>query len=66
MEYWGGGGEGGAKGMLVPLSNYWGEGCPPAPPPLPTPMLLYYYSPNIFVGSSAFCLCFVLHSTMFY
>ena len=24
---------GGAKGMLAPLSNYWGPG-----PPLPTPM----------------------------
>ena len=31
MDYWGGG----AKGVLVPLSNY----CPPPPaPPLPTPM----------------------------
>ena len=28
MDYWGGGG---AKGMLAPLSNYWGPG-------LPTPM----------------------------
>ena len=26
----------GPKGMLAPLSNYWGA-CPPAPP-LPTPM----------------------------
>ena len=32
---------GGAKGMLAPLSNYWGAWPPPAPPPppLPTPML---------------------------
>ena len=36
---------GGPKGMLAPLSNYWGGGGgggaapPPAPPPsLPTPM----------------------------
>ena len=43
----GGGGRGGAKGMLVPLSNYWGA-CPP--PPLPTPMsytkfafIMYHY-----------------------
>ena len=32
---------GGPKGMLAPLSNYWGA-CPPPtpapPPPLPTPM----------------------------
>ena len=33
MDYWGWGG--GAKGMLAPLSNYWGD-CPP----LPTPMYL--------------------------
>ena len=35
----GGGGEG-AKGMLAPLSNYWGGGPspPPTPPPLPMPM----------------------------
>ena len=32
----GGGGGGGAKGMLAPLSNYWGG----LAPPLPTPMLL--------------------------
>ena len=31
----GGGGGGGAKGMLAPLSNYWGGG---AGLPLPTPM----------------------------
>ena len=31
-----GGGGGGAKAMLAPLSNYWG-GRGPAPP-LPTPM----------------------------
>ena len=50
MDY--GGGGGGAKGMLAPLSNYWGGGrqrvrWPPSqiigppfpyPPPLPTPM----------------------------
>ena len=30
------GGGGGAKGMLAPLSNYWGGGGPG--PPLPTPM----------------------------
>ena len=29
---------GGPKGMLAPLSNYWGGLAPPAPPPLPTPM----------------------------
>ena len=29
---------GGPKGMLAPLSNYWGPGPPPGPPPLPTPM----------------------------
>ena len=34
----GGGGGAGAKGMLAPLSNYWGGAGPPAPPPLPTPM----------------------------
>ena len=36
----GGGGWGwGAKGMLSPLSNYWGGAAPPPPgPPLPTPM----------------------------
>ena len=28
---------GGPKGMLAPLSNYWGGGAGP-PPPLPTPM----------------------------
>ena len=28
---------GGAKGMLAPLSNYWGGLAPPGPP-LPTPM----------------------------
>ena len=32
------GGGGGAKDMLVPLSNYWPYP-PPPPPPLPTPML---------------------------
>ena len=26
----GGGGEGGAKGMLAPLSNYWGGASPPS------------------------------------
>ena len=32
------GGEGwGAKGMLAPLSNYWGRGYPP-PPPIPMPV----------------------------
>ena len=32
---------GGAKGMLVPLSNYWGGPAPPPPlaPPLSTPMI---------------------------
>ena len=34
MDYWGG-----PKGMLAPLSNYWGGGGL-APPPLPTPMIL--------------------------
>ena len=34
----GGGGGGGAKGMLAPLSNYWGGRG--AGPPLPTPMIL--------------------------
>ena len=34
----GGGGRGGAKGMLPPLSNYWGAWFPP--PPLPTPMII--------------------------
>ena len=32
---------GGAKGMLAPLSNYWGGGgglAPPGPLPLPTPL----------------------------
>ena len=38
MDYWGGGG---AKGMLAPLSNYWGA-WPPCPPPLPTPMRCLY------------------------
>ena len=45
VDYWGGGG--GAKGMLVPLSNYLGRGLaplppppPPLPPPLPTSMVL--------------------------
>ena len=33
----GGGGGGGAKGMLAPLSNYWGGPAPLAPPPLPLP-----------------------------
>ena len=33
-----GGGGGGAKGMLAPLSNYLGGLAPPAPPPLPTPI----------------------------
>ena len=33
MDYCGGG----AKGMLAPLSNYWGGLAPPGPP-LPTPM----------------------------
>ena len=37
---------GGPKGMLAPLSNYWGGGGgggagPPAPPTLPTHMYLY-------------------------
>ena len=32
VDYWGG-----PKGMLAPLSNYWGWPAPP--PPLPTPML---------------------------
>ena len=31
MDYWGGGG-GGAKGMLVPLSNYLGGGLGPLAP----------------------------------
>ena len=31
-------GGGGAKGMLAPLSNYWGGLAPPGPP-LPTPMI---------------------------
>ena len=35
VDYCGGGGGGGAKGMLAPLSNYWGPG--PLPPP-PTPL----------------------------
>ena len=39
----GGGGGGGAKGMLAPLSNYWGA-WPPLAPPLPTPMVFYIYS----------------------
>ena len=30
----GGGGGGGAKGMLPPLSNYWGGGWPSLAPPL--------------------------------
>ena len=29
MDYWG---RGGAKGMLAPLSNYWGGAWPPWPP----------------------------------
>ena len=29
---------GGPKGMLAPLSNYWGGGLAPLAPPLPTPM----------------------------
>ena len=33
-----GGGGGGAKGMLAPLSNY--QPPRPAPPPLPTPMTI--------------------------
>ena len=33
----GGGGGGGAKGMLAPLSNFWGACPPPPPPPPPTP-----------------------------
>ena len=38
---------GGPKGMLAPLSNYWGglaPPCPPPPPPppLPTPMSIYF------------------------
>ena len=38
------GGGGGAKGMLAPLSNYWGRPAPlppPLPSRLPTPMFLY-------------------------
>ena len=34
----GGGRGGGPKGMLAPLSNYWGGGWPRLPPPVPTPM----------------------------
>ena len=34
---------GGPKGMLAPLSNYWGGPAPP-PPPLPTPMRRLYAS----------------------
>ena len=35
MDYLGGGGGGGGgtKGMLAPLSNYWGGGAGPCPPP---------------------------------
>ena len=35
----GGGGGGVAKGMLAPLSNYWGDGGGGLPP-LPTPMVI--------------------------
>ena len=41
----GGGGGGGAKGMMAPLSNYWGPAPPPPPPPgppLPMPMQFPY------------------------
>ena len=31
------GGGGGGKGMLAPLSNYWGGAWPPCPPPPPPP-----------------------------
>ena len=44
-------GRGGAKGMLAPLSNYWGA-CPLPPPPglpLPTPM---HYNIMMFLSSS--------------
>ena len=35
---------GGAKGMLAPLSNYWGGAWPPlpSPRPLPTPMVVVH------------------------
>ena len=46
MDYWGGGGgRGGAKGVLAPLSNYWGP-APPPPPPLPTPMSKFTVTGN--------------------
>ena len=32
---------GGAKGMLAPLSNYWGGDWPPCPPPPPTSSYAY-------------------------
>ena len=40
---------GGPKGMLAPLSNYWG-GLAPLAPPLPTPMFLYMYHILIISG----------------
>ena len=42
MDYWGGGGGGGGGGQRVcwPPSQIIGEAWPPAPPPLPTPMLV--------------------------
>ena len=36
---------GGPKGMLAPLSNYWGGAWPPLAPPLPTPMIYTLFSP---------------------
>ena len=47
------GGGGGAKGMLAPLSNYWGGGgggAGPPGPPLPTPMRICWTKPIPGIG----------------
>ena len=51
----------GAKGMLSPLSNYWGGGAGPLPPPLPTPMLheaeVHYLKTNFVLCHSFLIIC---------
>ena len=42
---------GGPKGMLAPLSNYWG-GLAPLPPPLPTPMVCLLIITDSGVGAT--------------